>query len=165
VGTVAAGGTILLLRERLPEQLWFPLGMIAVGQLLIAVALLEERRQIHDRELYSIMLLHKDKKISVRGLRDTGNQLMDPYVHEPVHILAGNEAGSLQLDPKKCRLIPCATVGDPHGLLQVWTIDGMEWESHGRRKRRSPVQIGVGEEVLFRGKDYRLILAAGFDLL
>jgi hypothetical protein len=53
-------------------------------------------------------------------------------------------------------------VGDPNGLLPVWTIDGMEWVSRGKRERRDRVLIGIGADALFQGKDYRLILAAGW---
>jgi sigma-E processing peptidase SpoIIGA len=161
-GTVMLGGILLLARNRLPEPLWFPLGILATALQAGTALLLEERRRICDQCLYEIMLLHNDGKLRVWGLHDTGNRLMDPYVHRPVHILARSQAQSLHLDPEKCRLIPCATVGDPNGLLPVWTIDGMEWVSRGKRERRDRVLIGIGADALFQGKDYRLILAAGW---
>lgn len=161
-GTVAAGGMLLLVWEYLPEPIWFPLGIFACGIQLVLAVVLEERRRLHDRSLHEIMLLHNGRELRVLGLHDTGNRLIDPYVQKPVHILARSEAQCLELEPGKCRLVPCATVGDAAGLLAVWTVDGMEWGREGKRERRSRVSIGIGEDVLFQGKDYRLILAAGW---
>ena len=40
--------------------------------------------------------------------------------------------------------------------MEVWTIDVMEW-TQGRCEQ---VVIGVADDILFEGKDYRLILSA-----
>jgi hypothetical protein len=162
LATAATGGILMLVRERLPEPLWFPLGLLACGVQILLAVVLEERRRIADRNLHEIMLLHNNNRIRVQALYDTGNRLIDPYVHEPVHILARSEAERLGLAPEKCRLIPCATVGDSAGMLSVWTIDEMEWECRGKREGMRRVPIGIGEDELFLGKDYRLILAAGW---
>ena len=92
------------------------------------------------------------------ALYDTGNHLLDPYVHAPVHIVAHSVAQALTLKPECSRLIPFSVVGSTGGLMEVWTIDGMEWAG-GRLEH---AVIGIAEDTLFEGKDYRLILAAGW---
>lgn len=111
---------------------------------------------MHDCHLYRIKLYDHGNVVEVTGLHDTGNRLRDPYVQEPVHILANSEAQKLQKEPKSSRLIPFSTIGAPDGLLEVWTIEGMEWPG-GRQEH---VVVGAAPDVIFAGKDYRLILAA-----
>lgn len=91
-------------------------------------------------------------------MHDTGNRLMDPYVHAPVNILAESAAQVLLPVQESCRLVPFSSVGDTAGLLRVWTIDAMEWEK-GRQER---AVIGVADDALFENKEYQLILAADF---
>jgi len=93
------------------------------------------------------------------ALHDTGNRLTDPYVHAPVHIAAKSVVERLMPDGKGCRLLPFSTVGAMDGLMEVWTIDAMEWAG-GRIEH---VVIGAAGDALFEGKDYRMILAAGWQ--
>lgn len=156
--TIAAGGIIGACREHLPERCWFAAGSMLCALGVLVSLLLEERRLQHDANLYQIKLHHHGNAVEVTGLHDTGNRLSDPYVHAPVHILARSEVQRLMLDPASGRLIPFSAVGAPDGLMEVWTIDLMEWEN----TRLEHAVIGVAEDTLFEGKDYRLILAAGW---
>lgn len=156
--TVAAGGILGACQGHLPQQCWFAAGSVLCAFGVLVSLLLEERRTKHDRNLYQVKLLYEENTVEVIGLHDTGNRLSDPYVHAPVHVLARSEAQQLRLQSERCRLIPFSTVGTPEGLMEVWTIDAMEW-SGGRLEH---AVIGVAEDILFDGKDYRLILAAGW---
>lgn len=158
VATIAAGGMLGLCREHLPESCWFAAGSVICALSVIVSLILEERRTKHDGNLYRITLRFGERAVEVVGLYDTGNRLCDPYVHAPVHILARTQAQVLLLDPAGRRLVPFSAVGVQEGLLEVWTIDAMEWQE-GRREH---AVIGVAEDLLFEGKDYRLILNAGW---
>lgn len=157
--TVAAGGILFVCQEYLPQRYWFAVGSICCALSVMGSLILEDRRIQHDRNLYQIKLCNGEKQVEVIGLHDTGNRLRDPYVHAPVHILAYSEAQMLSLNPECSRLIPFSTVGAPQGLLEAWTIDVLEW-ANGTQEH---VVIGVAEDALFAGKDYRLILAAGWN--
>lgn len=159
--TVAAGGILAVCQERLPRRYWFAAGVSLCALAVFVSVILEERREQHDNRLHRIMLLHNGRRLEVWGLHDTGNRLVDPYVHAPVSILAESSARELDLAPERCRLIPFSTVGTPESLLSVWTIDAMEWTG-GRREH---AVIGIAADALFEKKDYQLILAAGWQSL
>lgn len=157
--TAAFGGVLGFCLEHLPSRYWFALGSILCALGVMVSLLLEERRRRHDGNLYRVTLHNGTCTVDTIGLHDTGNCLSDPYVHAPVHILARSEAGRLGLDSERGRLIPFSAVGAPDGLMEVWTIDAMEWSG----KRLEPVVIGAAEDALFAEKDYRLILSAGWS--
>lgn len=154
--TIAAGGVFTACMDHFLKRYWFSAGVIFCALLVIISLILEERRMMHDCHLYRVKLYDHENVVEVTGLHDTGNRLRDPYVQEPVHILALSEAQKLQKEPKSSRLIPFTTIGAPDGMLEVWTIDGMEWPG-GRQEQ---VVIGVAPDVIFAGKDYRMILSA-----
>lgn len=154
--TVFFGGTLGCVQLHLPKDCWFGAGCSICALSVLVALILEERRQIHDKRLHRVRLRVGDCEVTVIGLHDTGNRLSDPYVHLPVQLLARSELERLLPERKGGRLIPFSTVGAPEGLLEVWTIDVMEWENG----RCAPAVIGAAEDALFKGKDYRLILAA-----
>lgn len=156
--TLAFGGMLGLCLEHLPDRYWFALGSMLCALGVMASLLLEERRRRHDGKLHRVTLCQGTHTVEVVGLHDTGNRLSDPYVHAPVHILARAEAGRLGLESGHGRLIPFSAVGATDGLMEVWTVDAMEWAG----KRLEPVVVGAAEDALFEGKDYRLILPAGW---
>ena len=158
MATVAAGGMLSICQSCLTRRYWFPAGVILCALGVMLSLILEERRRQHDSQLQRVKLTHEGNTLEVIGLYDTGNRLSDPYVQKPVHILAKTEAGLLGLRTQERRLIPFSTVGKPNGLMEVWTIDVMEW-TQGRCEQ---VVIGVADDILFEGKDYRLILSAGW---
>ena len=156
--TAAAGGILSACQEHLPGDCWFGAGSMLCALGVMLSLILEERRMQHDKNLYQVKLRNREHVVEVLGLHDTGNRLSDPYVHAPVHILAKSRAGELGLQPECMRLVPFSTVGALEGLMEVWTIDAVEWEG-GRTEH---AVIGVAEDTLFKGKDYRLILQAGW---
>lgn len=156
--SVAVGGLLTVCQQKLPARCWFAAGCCLCAAAILVSVVLEERRERHDRHLYRIMLLHNGRELEVRGLYDTGNRLTDPYTHMPVNILAESASRELELEQAHSRLVPFSSVGAGEGLLAVWTLDGLEWEG-GRCER---AVVGVAEDALFKGKDYQLILAAGW---
>ena len=157
--TVAAGGIMGIAQMYLPADCWFAAGCIVCACAIMISLLLEERRVLHDERLYRVLLWQEERMVSVMGLYDTGNRLSDPYVHAPVCILAEREYTQLTGEAKVTRLIPFSTVGAPDQLMEVTTIDALEWKG-GRQVK---VVIGRADDEIFAGKDYRMILPAAFD--
>lgn len=155
----AAGGIFSLCRRKLFGDYWFGAGLCILALSVMGSLILEERRREQDVRLFRIMLLHNGRSVEVTGLHDTGNRLMDPYTHAPVHIVAESVAQALLLTQEPCRLIPYSSVGETDGLMRVWTIDAMEWPG----KKTCGAVIGAADDVLFAHREYKLILAAGFD--
>lgn len=159
LATMLAGGILACCQLHLPKSCWFGAGCVCCAAAVLYALVLEERRKQHDGQLYRIRLQNGGREISVVGLHDTGNRLSDPYVHLPVHLLARSELDRLMPERGSGRLVPFSAVGTADGLLEVWTADALEWEN----RRIAPVVIGAADERLFKGKDYRLILAAGWN--
>ena len=114
---------------------------------------------LHDERLCRVTLHQGVSAVEVVGLYDTGNRLNDPYVHAPVYILAEAEYTRLTGESTATRLIPYLTVGASSQLMEVTTIDALEWNGG----RQIDVVIGRADDAIFAGKDYRMILPAAFD--
>lgn len=156
--TAGAGGILSAAQAHLPKDCWFPAGSALCGCGMLLSLLLEERRRLHDAQLYRVTLRHGAQTVETVGLYDTGNRLMDPYVHAPVCILAQREYESLLPEGAAVRLLPFSTVGAAQQLMEVVTVDAMEWKGG----RLSPVVVGKAADAVFAGKDYHLILPAGW---
>ncbi len=157
--TVFAGGILGCVEQHLPRSCWFGAGCCICAVTILAALILEERRRQQDVRLYRVRLRAGERELSLVGLHDTGNRLRDPYVHLPVHILPRSELERLLPERGAGRLIPFSTVGVSDGLMEVWTIDAMEWENGAC----VPAVIGAADDALFKGKDYRLILSAEWE--
>ena len=157
--TAAAGGIFGIAQAHLPKGCWFAAGCIVSACSLLVSLVLEERRMVHDGRLYRVTLYQGETSVKVMGLYDTGNRLSDPYVHAPVYILAQQEYRQLAGDEPVTRLIPFVTVGAGNCLMEVTTVDALEWKGG----RQAKVVVGRAEQEVFEGKDYRMILPAAFN--
>ena len=159
VATVAIGGILGIVQAYLPESCWFALGCVICACSMLVSLVLEERRMLHDERLCRVTLHQGASAVEVVGLYDTGNRLNDPYVHAPVYILAEAEYTRLIGESTAVRLIPYLTIGVSGRLMEVTTIDALEWNGG----RQMEVVIGRADDAVFAGKDYRMILPAAFD--
>lgn len=105
-----------------------------------------------DSDCYKIIIRYKDKIISLSGLADTGNSLVDLFSGNPV-IICGkdkisdvtgisnlcSDSGNL---PKGFRLIPCSTVSDS-GVIPIFRPDEIVILD-GKRGIRKSVEAMVG---------------------
>ncbi len=159
VATVAAGGILGIAQAYLPSGCWFALGCVICACSMLVSLLLEERRMLHDERLCQVTLHQGEAAVEVVGLYDTGNRLNDPYVHMPVCIVAETEYTQLTGGTAATRLIPFSTVGAAGQLMEVTTIDALEWQGG----RQTGAVVGRADDAVFAGKDYRMILPAAFD--
>lgn len=154
----AMGGILSVCQRWIPRDYWFGAGLCICASAVMGCILLEERRRRQDAQLYRILLLYNGRSAEVTAFYDTGNRLIDPYVHAPVSILAESVAQALIPAGEPCRLVPFSTVGAADTLMRVWTIDAMEWQGG----RRECAVIGAASDTLFEKKEYQMILAAAF---
>lgn len=100
---------------------------------------------------YSVTIAVDNKKISVIGLVDTGNSLVESVTQKPVSII---ESSSLGFEPTKILFVPYNSVGKKHGIMQAFVADYMT--INGKIIEKQIIAIHRGN---FSGsKDYQLIL-------
>lgn len=157
--TLVLGGMLHMFQRKVPETMWFPFGLMFGAGVMILALLLEAHRMRNDTQLFSLRLYQGGRCVEVLGLWDTGNRLVDPYIHEPVHLLSRTKLTCLGVREENSRLIPYVSLGRKDGLLQVWSIDKMEYKG----KIYAPVVVGAAEDILFEGKDYQMILSADWN--
>ena len=110
------------------------------------------------RGIYPIRLVHKGKGIDCRGLYDSGNTLKDPYSGVDVHIISQELKRKLLLSEEKSLLIPYSSLGNESDLMTIYYLDRMIAYGGPQKVELSHVAVGIGEEGLFQGKSYDLIL-------
>ena len=113
----------------------FGLALSAAGGMLWAGTVFLKKGITLRNSLYEVTLHYQGKQKTVRALRDTGNQLYEPYHHQPVHILersAGLEFGEAAA---QVIYVPFCSVGKEHGILAAVRMDRMEIRQRGRLVR------------------------------
>lgn len=158
---LALEGLVLGLRSRSP-------GLQLLLAVLLALACwwgMERQR----RSAVPVELCYGDRRMQVRGLRDTGNLLRDPLTGESVLVadaavgrqLLGLSREQLQ-DPAQAlqqglpgRLIPYHSVGNQGGLLLALRLKEIRI---GTRRGEalvafSPTELGGGYQLLLGGED------------
>ncbi len=83
--------------------------------------------------LYEVTLHYQEKQKTVLALLDTGNQLYEPYGHQPVHILEKNAWPELPEPVFKVIYIPFCSVGKEHGILAAVRMERMEVRQRERK--------------------------------
>lgn len=115
---------------------------------------------------YELLLLTKERRLTLTGFLDTGNLLEDPILKQPVHIIREQLLSeALAEEQLPVRYIPFHSLGQERGLLPVVTLQAMYvrgvGEKAGIRPRymEKPV-FGLANEKLFQRKEYQVILNA-----
>lgn len=111
------------------------------------------------QSFYPVLIEHKERKITLQALYDTGNSLMDPYRKEPVHIIskAFYEAlgGSEEF---LVRLIPFSSVGCERGMLEAFTVESVTVNLANEKIVFSPAVLAAAEKSIFQNRTYQMIL-------
>lgn len=125
---------------------------------LIAAAFWHYRNAVGAR-IYEVRLCLGAETVTLRAYYDTGNLLIDPYVKRPVSIVSSDVSESLLLREKgRGRLIPYASLGENHGLIEVYTLEKMLIYKGKRVIAVEPAVIGVTGKQLFAQGEYQMIL-------
>ncbi len=115
------------------------------------------RRQ--ESTVYDLLLVTKKEEIHAKGFYDTGNLLVDPLVHKPVHIIRKELLQEqIRAEGLHIRLIPFHSLGKEEGLLKAVTLEGMYILQMGRPIYLDHPVFGIAEEKLFQDQRCDVIL-------
>jgi len=129
--------------------------LTAVPVVLFCYIIRKKRKNV--QIYYETWICNKGREVKVQALLDTGNRLMDPYTKEPVHILTENMREELGTD-KMGRIIPFHSLGESNGIMEVHTVEKIRINAGQEELVLTPAVIAYGEEKLFLGRKYQMIL-------
>lgn len=119
------------------------------------------KRKTDCNQYYRVHLFYNGKNICGTALLDTGNQLSDPFGHEPVSIgekkfleplFAGD--GNPML-----RYIPFHTIGSESSVIAVFRLDAMIIEGDGKKQwRLEKPWMALALKKLSVNREYQIIL-------
>lgn len=122
-----------------------------------------------ESDCYKIIIRYKDKIVSLSGLADTGNSLVDFFSGSPVIICGKDKLKALtgienisdctDFIPKGFRLIPCSTISDS-GLIPVFRPDEIViFNGKSGMKKSVEAMVGIGtnsQDAIFNPKLLKL---------
>lgn len=88
------------------------------------------------KNLYEVTMTYRGKKETVTALYDTGNQLYEPYGHEPVHVVTYEACRRLCSEISQVIYVPFQAVGTERGMLPAVRIDEMTIARDGKTVMR-----------------------------
>lgn len=171
--SAAAGGLITALDDRMRTGWYIAGGMIparfsAISLLCwmagiyfgIYACILFVRAKIREQDnLYEVTLTYRGRKSQVTAFYDTGNQLYEPYGHEPVHVITYEALSRLCDVVDGVIYIPFQAVGTDCGMLPGIRVDEMEVSQGGRFVRRyERPWLAISREPLSAGRRYEMLL-------
>ena len=110
------------------------------------------------KRIYEIRLFARGNSVRMLAYYDTGNLLMDPYVKEPVSIIAEHAAKELLNQGLPGRLIVYSSLGEDHGMINAYTLEKMLIYKGKQVVTVEPAIIGVANDQLFSHGEYQMIL-------
>lgn len=110
------------------------------------------------KRIYEVWLFAEGGSTRMLAYYDTGNLLMDPYVKEPVSIIAEHAAKELLNQELPGRLIVYSSLGENHGMINAYTLEKMLIYKGKQVVTVEPVIIGVANDQLFSHGEYQMIL-------
>lgn len=126
---------------------------------LCAFTGLVRKRSGEQKALVQVKLFYKGKEVVVTALRDTGNQLYEPYGGQPVHVITGEICRQLCDSIPPMIYIPFRTVGNENGLMPGIRIDFMEVErQEGGVKRFERPWLAISKRPLSLRRRYEMLL-------
>lgn len=160
---IFAGGLLSLVGKDSMGTLKTSALCVLIYQGAVPLSRIIKRYVVHRNLLYTVELESGGRKLTVKGLYDTGNSLSDPYNGRPVcvaekklieeldcGIVGDNEAG--------IRYIPYRSLGRTSGIMRLVTIDSMTINHDGRRELYIRPELAVYEGRLTAAGEYRLII-------
>lgn len=103
---------------------------IAISFLLLFSEIMQSKRDVS--HFVEGMIIHKEKKVPVTVLFDSGNLLVSPYSQEHVVVISKELAQNLDFTDQNPLLIPFSTVGGS-GLMEAYRVDFLQLPKGNRR--------------------------------
>lgn len=118
------------------------------------------RFQSREENLVEVTLGFHGRKIQVRALRDTGNQLRDPVFGKPVSIITEELQKTLcQKEEVLFYPVPFHSIGKQGGMLQAFFADYLCIQTpEGRAEIIERPMLGITKEPLSSKDEYDMIL-------
>lgn len=157
------GGIVLFLIRLFPglrRALTSMMGILGMGTLIFMEVSYLLGQKKASGNICRVVLMGKGAKITVNALKDTGNGLVEPISGKPVSILEKSVFDSLWTEgrPGGFRAIPYHSIGKKRGILQGFQIPEIQIEIDGIIKNCRDVYVGVSEDKVAAGGDYKMIL-------
>ena len=160
--SAAAGGVFEWFSQRsigrfpLPALLCIVCGLGLAGRLLVGMG----RDWLCMRHcIYEVTLRYRGREKTLPALWDTGNQLYEPYSHQPVHVITYEACLGLCDQVPRVIYIPFHSVGAEYGMLPGIQIDEIEVAQDGKLIRRfEKPWLAVSRKSLSTGHQYEMLL-------
>jgi stage II sporulation protein GA (sporulation sigma-E factor processing peptidase) len=111
------------------------------------------------KRLVQVRLSYQGKEVIVTALRDTGNQLHEPYGGKPVHVITKEVCKKLCPTLPKLIYIPFRTVGIEYGMMPGIRIDFMEVVKEGKVVRHMEHPwLAISKRPLSMRHQYEMLL-------
>ncbi len=150
------GSCCQILKERISLPL-IPQGLIAVSVLTFFLKVKEKLRE-RTQELYEVDVSLHGKTVKLLGIRDTGNQLLEPITGRPVNIVSYHAVKELLDKDEKIFLIPYHSIGKNHGLLPGITFDEIQIKGEDTSQRIERPVIALSKIPVNQEGRYQMIL-------
>lgn len=119
---------------------------------------LKRERTVKEKQ-YQVTIFYGEKQAVVTAFWDTGNQLYEPYGHQPVHVITKRAANRLGDCEERAVCIPFSAVGTKRGLLPGIRVSKMEIRREGRLIRQiERPWLAVSGEELSGNHGYEMLL-------
>ena len=161
---VFISGVLLMIRDRFSfavfeqnKTMSFVAVIISLSVIMLVFMLF--RRMIvwqisSQKRVTAVTLFCNGKKIEIKALYDTGNQLVSPYTGEPVTIISQDIYKKAEIGRERTPiLIPYHSIGGD-GLLKAYRIDGIKVDGEGIKR---DILVAVSEN-LCADKEIQMIL-------
>lgn len=134
-------------------------GMAGIYYGICACALFVRSKLQEQKNYCEVILSYQGKKKTVTALIDTGNQLYEPYGHQPVHVISYEACRQFCDSVSRIIYIPFQAVGTEYGMLPGIQVDEMEVVQDGKvlTVLKKP-WLAVSKEPLSAGRQYEMLL-------
>lgn len=134
-------------------------GMVGIYYGICTCILLIRSRIQQHKNYYQVVLSYQGKRKTVTALLDTGNQLYEPYGHQPVHIISYEACRQFCDCVSRIIYIPFQAVGTEYGMLPGIQVDKMEVLRDGKVLRvfKKP-WLAISKKPLCTNHQYEMLL-------
>ena len=118
-----------------------------------------QERVSAQKHLYQVTLHYRGNTKTVKALWDTGNQLYEPYGHQPVHVITYEACRGLCGQVSRIIYIPFRSVGTGCGMLPGIQVDEMDVAREGKLvKSYEKPWLAISREPLSSRNQYEMLL-------
>lgn len=153
------GGSVQWMYVTVADGHYYELCLILTSVPVIIFLYILRRKRKNVQIFYRVWIEHQGKKIALQALYDTGNCLVDPYISQPVHVVAPEVLSLLGGREKfALRLVPFSSVGRENGMLEAFTVECIRVEEEGRDIKLAPAVLAAAGNGIFKDRSYQMIL-------